>query len=105
KGYDRGAVDYLPVPIVPEILRAKVQVFVDLYLKTRELERLNRNLERRVAQRTEELEEAARRKDQFLAVLAHELRNPLAAIRMAAQSLGVRDSEDERARWSTVCEA
>src|SRR6202049_1187487 len=33
KGYERGAVDYLPVPIVPEILRAKVQVFVDLHLK------------------------------------------------------------------------
>ena len=82
KGYQRGAVDYLPVPIVPEILRAKVQVFVDLHLKTRELERLNKHLERRVAERTEELEEAARRKDQFLAVLAHELRNPLAAIRM-----------------------
>jgi signal transduction histidine kinase len=105
KGYERGAVDYLPVPIVPEILRAKVQVFVDLHLKTRELERLNKNLERRVVQRTEELEEAGRRKDQFLAVLAHELRNPLAAIRMAAQSIGVREpGVDERERWANVIE-
>jgi signal transduction histidine kinase len=105
KGYERGAVDYLPVPIVPEILRAKVGVFVDLHLKTRELERLNKNLERRVAQRTEELEEAGRRKDQFLAVLAHELRNPLAAIRMAAQSVGLPDSpQAERERWSMVIE-
>ena len=103
KGYERGAVDYLPVPIVPSILRAKVGLFVDLYLKTRELERLNRNLERRVAQRTAQLEEAGRRKDQFLAVLAHELRNPLAAIRMAAQSVGLPDSpQSERERWSTV---
>ena len=105
KGYQRGAVDYLPVPIVPEILRAKVGVFVDLHLKTRELERLNRNLERRVAQRTEELEEANRRKDQFLAVLAHELRNPLAAIRMAAQSVNLAESNaTERVHWSGVIE-
>jgi signal transduction histidine kinase len=105
KGYERGAVDYLPVPIVPEILRQKVRVFVDLHMKTRELERLNKNLERRVAARTEELEEAGRRKDQFLAVLAHELRNPLAAIRMAAQSIGVPEAgQVERERWSQVIE-
>ena len=41
KGYEVGAVDYVPVPVVPEILRAKVSVFVDLYRKTRELETLN----------------------------------------------------------------
>jgi signal transduction histidine kinase len=105
KGYERGAVDYLPVPIVPEILRAKVRVFVELHMKTRELERLNKTLERRVAQRTEELEEANRRKDQFLAVLAHELRNPLAAIRMAAQSLNLPETDtSDRERWSTVIE-
>jgi signal transduction histidine kinase len=102
KGYERGAVDYLPVPIVPEMLRAKVRVFVDLHLKTRELELLNRGLERRVAERTAELEDAARRKDEFLAVLAHELRNPLAAIRMAAQSLGLPDTATERDKWTGV---
>ena len=105
KGYERGAVDYLPVPFAPEILRAKVGVFVDLHRKTRELERLNKNLERRVSQRTAELEEAGRRKDEFLAVLAHELRNPLAAIRMAAQSIGLRDAPaSERLKWSAVIE-
>ena len=35
RGYESGAVDYVPVPVVPEILRAKVSVFVDLYRKTR----------------------------------------------------------------------
>jgi len=88
KGYECGAVDYLPVPIVPEILRAKVNVFVDLHRKTRALERLNLELERRVTQRTAALEEAGRSKDEFLAVLAHELRNPLAAIRAAAHVIG-----------------
>src|SRR5512134_2322324 len=38
KGYEAGAVDYVPVPVIPEILRAKVSVFADLYRKTRELE-------------------------------------------------------------------
>jgi signal transduction histidine kinase len=94
RGYECGAVDYVSVPVVPEILRARVSVFVDLYRKTRELERLNRELEQRVADRTRELEataarlrEADRRKDQFLAMLAHELRNPLAPIRNAVAIL------------------
>jgi signal transduction histidine kinase len=94
KGYEVGAVDYVPVPVVPEILRAKVAVFVDLYRKTRELESLNTLLEERVAERTADLaslasrlQEADRRKDQFLATLAHELRNPLAPIVTAAKIL------------------
>jgi signal transduction histidine kinase len=55
RGYEAGAVDYVPVPVVPEVLRAKVRVFVDLHRKTRELERLNAELEERVAARTAEL--------------------------------------------------
>ena len=56
RGYEAGAVDYVPVPVVPEVLRAKVRVFCDLYRKTRQLEALNAELEQRVAKRTEELE-------------------------------------------------
>ncbi|MGD9884622.1 MAG: HWE histidine kinase domain-containing protein, partial [Reyranella sp.] len=56
RGYQIGAVDYVQVPVVPEVLRAKVRVFVDLYRKTRELEALNAELEARVAARTAELE-------------------------------------------------
>ncbi len=55
RGYESGAVDYVPVPVVPEILRAKIKVFLELYRKTRDLERLNRELEDRVAERTAEL--------------------------------------------------
>lgn len=55
RGYEAGAVDYVSVPIIPEVLRAKVKVFVDLHRKTRALERLNRGLEARVAERTAEL--------------------------------------------------
>src|SRR5689334_6407542 len=57
RGYECGAVDYVSVPVVPEILRARVSVFVDLHRKTRELERLNRELELRVVERTRELED------------------------------------------------
>jgi signal transduction histidine kinase len=59
RGYAAGAVDYVSVPIVPEVLRAKVRVFADLYRKTRELELLNADLENRVRQRTAELETSA----------------------------------------------
>jgi signal transduction histidine kinase len=52
RGYQLGAVDYVPVPVVPELLRAKVKVFVDLYRKTRQLERFNAELEQRVLERT-----------------------------------------------------
>lgn len=55
KGYERGAVDYISVPIVPELLRAKVSVFAELHRKTQQLAALNHQLEKRVAERTEEL--------------------------------------------------
>jgi len=58
RGYEMGAVDYVPVPVVPEVLRAKVRVFAELFRKTRELEQLNATLERHVAERTAELEHA-----------------------------------------------
>ena len=58
RGYAAGAVDYVPVPIIPDLLRAKVRVFAELYRKTRQLETLNAELERRVAERTAELAQA-----------------------------------------------
>jgi signal transduction histidine kinase len=133
KGYKAGAVDYVSIPVIPEILRSKVAVLVELYCKRRELSELNRNLAQaneRLSQantalqveKTRELEaindslqtanadlalinrslqseirermraeaalkEADRQKNEFLAMLAHELRNPLAPIKSAAQLL------------------
>src|SRR6202140_3931404 len=55
RGYEQGAVDYISVPVIPELLRAKVRVFADLHRKTRMLETLNRDLEQPVLERTEEL--------------------------------------------------
>ncbi|HET8945609.1 MAG TPA: hybrid sensor histidine kinase/response regulator [Candidatus Polarisedimenticolia bacterium] len=102
RGYEVGAVDYLPVPVVPEILRAKVAVFCELYRKTRQLEDLNRDLERRVAERTAALEATAaalqasdQRKDEFLATLAHELRGPLAPLSNMLEVLKRADGDPE----------
>jgi len=55
RGYQSGAVDYISVPVVPELLRAKVGVFAELHRKTRQLESLNRELEQRVEERTEKI--------------------------------------------------
>jgi PAS domain S-box-containing protein len=79
RGYEMGAVDYVPVPVVPEVLRAKVRVFADLYRKNRQLERLNAELEERVARRTAELEASTTR------LLESEQRRSLA---LAAGSMG-----------------
>ncbi len=113
KGYQYGAVDYVPVPVVPEILRAKVSIFAELYRKTRQLEQMNHQLEERVAERTAELQasmtrlsaseealkDADRRKDEFLAMLAHELRNPLAPVRNAVEIMRTRAPGDPELRW------
>src|SRR5450432_183582 len=64
RGYEMGAVDYVPVPVVPEVLRAKVKVFAELYRKTLELERLNAELETRVLSRTADLEASTARLQQ-----------------------------------------
>jgi signal transduction histidine kinase len=98
--YALGAVDFLFKPVVPEVLRAKATVFVELQLRNAEVARQAEQIrehERREHERSleeersrweadallrqmEQLAEADRRKDQFLALLGHELRNPLAPI-------------------------
>jgi signal transduction histidine kinase len=99
-GYGAGAVDYLTKPVNPQVLRHKVAVFAELFRKTRELADLNSRLEDRVKERTAELERseaalraAAQQKDDFLATLAHELRNPLAPLRTGLDLLVLRQPE------------
>jgi signal transduction histidine kinase len=107
RGYQLGAVDFLFKPIEPAILRAKADVFLTLQDRTEELaaerlqnrfdtekqayeaKALRREMEQELAGRqqlallNQELENNDRRKDEFLAILAHELRNPIAPIRTA----------------------
>ena len=102
KAYQRGAADFLFTPVIPQILRAKVQVFVTLATRNEELRRQAHKLSQRTTELTatnkrltREIEErqAAERKshakDEFLAMLGHELRNPLSAISSASSLIGL----------------
>ncbi len=146
KGYSLGAVDYVSVPIVPEILRSKVSVLVELYCKRKELQRANhelahanarlseanialqeektreleivnrslqhanadlaaanRSLQSEICERTraeQALKEADRHKDEFLAMLAHELRNPLAPIHNAVELMRLKPLGDPQLHWA-----
>jgi CheY-like chemotaxis protein/HPt (histidine-containing phosphotransfer) domain-containing protein/two-component sensor histidine kinase len=138
RGYALGAVDYVYVPVVPEILRSKVSVLTELYLKRKELQELNKTLEQANAElfaantslraeKTRELEaanaelaqtnsalkseieerqrleaalrETDRRKDEFLAMLAHELRNPLAPILNGVRFMRMHAADDPELDW------
>jgi signal transduction histidine kinase len=85
RGYEHGAVDYITVPIIPELLRAKVRVFAELYRKTAALQR-------EIAER-QRLEREALRAQHFLLLgrlavsVSHEIRNPLSAITLHVELL------------------
>jgi len=102
KAYQRGAADFLFTPVIPQILHAKVSVFVTLAMKNEELKRQAEKLSqhaleltatnRRLVREMEERRAAERKshaKDEFLAMLGHELRNPLSAITSASSLIGL----------------
>jgi len=146
KGYKAGAIDYVYIPVVPEILRSKVAVLIELDRqrralqsvnkqlaesirqledansalqteKTRELEeinarlqmandelsRSNKSLESEVRERIRaenSLKDAVVKRDEFLAMLSHELRNPLSPLRNASHMLMQGDTQDPKIVWS-----
>ena len=127
RGYKLGAVDYVMVPVIPEILRSKVVVLAELFRKRRELQEANAALEAEKARELDRLNaslrtanaelaarnqdlrneiiergraeqrlrEGDRRKDEFLATLAHELRNPLAPLLNAINIRRLSSTGDE----------
>jgi len=96
KGYQHGAVDYLSVPIVPEVLRAKVRVFAELHRKNRQLERLNSELEQRVVERTHELELKAAALQQINIDLAQKNQELDAIVHTAPDIIFSRRSDGKR---------
>ncbi|MEJ0084177.1 MAG: response regulator [Pseudomonadota bacterium] len=146
KGYKAGAIDYVYIPVVPEILRSKVAVLIELDRqrralqsvnkelaesnrrleeanynlqseKTRELEEINghlqkandelqhslRSLETEIRERIRaenSLKEAVVKRDEFLAMLSHELRNPLSPLRNASHMLMQGETQDPKIIWS-----
>jgi len=129
EGYGSGAVDYLHKPVNAAVLRSKVAVFAELHRTSRALAVANRSLiaevaerrraelrlselietlDHRVTERTNallasdaQLREANRRKDEFLATLAHELRNPLAPVRNAVQVLRLQGAAMPEVQWAS----
>jgi len=102
KAYQRGAADFMFTPVIPQVLRAKVQVFVALAMKNEQLKRQAEKLSQRTTELTatnkrlvREMEDRraaeakSSAKDEFLAMLGHELRNPLSAISSASSLLGM----------------
>jgi len=96
KGYQHGAVDYLSVPIVPEVLRAKVRVFAELHRKNRQLELLNVELEQRVVERTQELERKAIALEQLNVDLAQKNQELDAIVQTAPDIIFNRQSDGTR---------
>jgi PAS domain S-box-containing protein len=96
KGYERGAVDYISVPVIPELLRAKVRVFAELHRKTRQLENLNLELEKRVVERTEELAKRAEVLEQLNLMLAHKNQELDAIIHTAPDIIFSRQADGNR---------
>lgn len=78
RGYEAGAVDFIQKPIEPGVLRSKAAVFFDLHDQRRQITAQRDELEAL----TTELRAADERKNRFMAILGHELRNP--AMAMAA---------------------
>jgi signal transduction histidine kinase len=86
KGYETGAVDFLHKPVDPGILRNKASVFFELHRR-----------KQRIARELSEREEALRLNEMFMAVLGHDLRSPLSAVRMGVELLQ-RSSTDANVR-------
>jgi signal transduction histidine kinase/ActR/RegA family two-component response regulator len=101
RGYSLGAVDYILTPVVPDILKAKIAVFVDLFKKTEQIKRQAEERESLIREQAiaeharVEAERASEAKDRFLAMLSHELRTPLTPVLASVFMLECEDNVPE----------
>ncbi|HME89016.1 MAG TPA: response regulator [Chthoniobacterales bacterium] len=104
RGYSLGAVDYILTPVVPDILRAKIAFFIDLFKKTEQIkrqaeERENLIRDQAIAEHPRaQAERESAAKDWFLAMLSHELRMPLTPVLASVSSLEHESDLPESAR-------
>jgi PAS domain S-box-containing protein len=96
KGYQRGAMDYISVPVIPELLRAKVSIFAELHRKANQLETLNHELEQRVAERTDQLEQRAEMLQHLNIELARKNQELDAIVRTAPDIIFSRQADGAR---------
>jgi signal transduction histidine kinase len=111
RAYELGAVDFMFKPLDSAVLRAKVGFFLELqqlragqeHAHAQALQAQRRDLEAFALERTlETMRTADRHKDEFLAILGHELRNPLASLRMAVELM--RDEGRDRSSVVEACD-
>ena len=126
EGYDSGAVDYLLKPINPAILRSKVAVLAELFLKQRQLEdanralseevaerrlvqqklsELNNTLEQRVLERTEAYRQAAEQVRLLMTEVNHRSKNILSVVMAIAQQTAAASPQEFMKRFSSRIQA
>ncbi|MEJ8862461.1 hybrid sensor histidine kinase/response regulator [Pseudomonas jessenii] len=110
KGYESGAVDFLYKPLDLQAVKSKVNVFVDLYRQSKAMKeqvlaleqsrREQETLLKRLQSTQLELEQAVRMRDDFMSIVAHEVRTPLNGLILETQLRKMHLARDNSAAFT-----